>query len=458
MKDNKEMLGTAPVGTLLLRLALPTVVAQLINMLYNIVDRIFIGHMPEVGDLALTGVGVCMPIIMIVSAFAALVSSGGAPRASIFMGKKDIENAEKTLGACFGLQIIVAAVLTAVLLLWNREFLLAFGASENTVEYASAYMNIYAVGTVFVQLTLGMNAFITAQGFTGISMGSVIVGAVANIILDPIFIYGFDMGVRGAALATILSQALSCVWVLAFLCGKKTILKLRPKNFVPSLKIVMPCIALGTATFIMQASESVIAVCFNSSLLEYGGDIAVGAMTILTSVMQFAMLPAQGIAQGAQPILSYNYGAKNADRVKLTYRILLKTCLIYSVSIWTAVMLFPGAFVSIFTPDAALIAFTSRALRIYFGGIVVFGIQIACQMTFVSLGNAPSSVLVAVVRKFVLLLPLIYIMPNLADDRTLGVYMAEPIADVIAVTFTAILFVFQFKKALGKIEPAKPVS
>ena len=452
MTDNKEMLGTAPVGKLLFRLALPTVVAQLINMLYNIVDRIYIGHMPEVGDLALTGVGVCMPIIMIVSAFAALVSSGGAPRASIFMGKRDMESAEKTLGGCFGLQIVIAVTLTSVLSLWNRDLLLAFGASNNTIEYAVDYMSVYAIGTVFVQLTLGMNAFITAQGFTKISMISVIVGAVSNIILDPILIYGLEMGVRGAALATIISQALSCFWIITFLCGKRSILKLKPKYFIPSPKIVLPSIALGTASFIMQASESVISVCFNSSLLEYGEDIAVGAMTILTSVMQFAMLPAQGIAQGAQPILSYNFGAKNADRVRRTYKILLKICLIYSITIWSAVMLFPRAFVSIFTPEAALIAFASKALRIYFGGMVLFGIQIACQMTFVSLGNATSSVIVAVVRKFVLLLPLIYLMPHLISDPTMGVYMAEPIADVSAVTFTAILFIFQFKKALKKIE------
>ena len=300
MTDKKELLGTAPVGKLLFQLAIPTVIAQLINMLYNIVDRIYIGHIPEVGDLALTGVGVCMPVIMIVSALAALISSGGAPRASIFMGKRDNESAEKTLGGCFGLQLVISAILTTVLLIWNRDFLLAFGASENTIEYAVDYMSVYAIGTLFVQLTLGMNAFITAQGFTKISMLSVIVGAVANIILDPIFIYGFGMGVSGAAWATIISQALSCAWVISFLCGKRSLLKLRPKNFIASPKIVLPCIALGTATFIMQASESVISVCFNSSLLGYGGDIAVGAMTILTSVMQFAMLPPQGIAQGAQ--------------------------------------------------------------------------------------------------------------------------------------------------------------
>ena len=446
------MLGKAPIGKLLFQLALPTVVAQLINMLYNIVDRIYIGHIPENGDLALTGVGVCMPIIMIVSAFAALVSSGGAPRASIFMGKKDMQSAEKTLGGCFTLQIALSVILTVVLMIRNEDLLLAFGASENTIGYATEYMSVYALGTVFVQLTLGMNAFVTAQGFTKISMVSVIIGAVTNIILDPIFIYGMDMGVRGAALATIISQALSCGWVVSFLLGKKALLRLKKENLFVSPKYVLPCLALGSATFIMQASESVISVCFNSSLLGYGGDIAVGAMTILTSVMQFAMLPLQGIAQGAQPILSYNYGAKSADRVKKTYKLLLTSCLIYSATLWTGVMLFPRAFAAMFTTDTALLNFTEGVIRIYFGGMLLFGIQIACQMTFVSLGNAPSSVIVAVVRKFVLLLPLIYIMPNLVADQTVGVYMAEPIADVIAVTFTAILFVFQFRKALKKIE------
>ena len=452
MTDNKGMLGTAPIGKLLFQLAIPTVVAQLINMLYNVVDRIYIGHMPDVGDLALTGVGVCMPIILLVSAFAALVGSGGAPRASIFMGKKDIDTAERILGACFGMQIIVSLVLTAVLLIWNRDLLLAFGASGNTVEYATAYMNVYAIGTIFVQLTLGMNAFISAQGFTKISMISVIVGAITNIALDPLFIYAFNMGVRGAAFATVISQALSTAWVIYFLCSKKTVLRLRTRNLIPTPKIVLPCLALGSATFIMQASESVISVCFNSSLLNYGGDLAVGAMAILTSIMQFAMLPPQGIAQGAQPILSYNYGAKNADRVKKAYKTLLTVCVIYSVVLWLAVMLMPRVFVSIFTPDEALIDFAARMLRIYYCGMILFGIQIACQMTFVSLGNAPSSILVAVVRKFVLLLPLIYIVPHLASDPTTGVYMAEPIADVTAVTFTAILFIFQFKKALKKIE------
>ncbi|MBR2180355.1 MAG: polysaccharide biosynthesis C-terminal domain-containing protein, partial [Oscillospiraceae bacterium] len=304
MENRKEFLATEPIGRLLFRLSIPTVVAQLINMLYNIVDRIYIGHMPGDGSLALTGVGVCMPLIMLVSAFAALVSAGGAPRASIFMGEKKLDSAEKTLGNCFSLQIVVSLVLTAVLLIWNKDLLLAFGASENTIGYATEYMSIYAIGTLFVQMTLGMNTFITAQGFTSVSMISVIIGAVCNIALDPIFIFGLDMGVRGAALATIISQMLSCVWIISFLCGKKTQLRIRRENLKLEAKIILPCIALGAAAFVMQSSESVISVCFNSSLLKYGGDIAVGAMTIMVSVMQFAMLPLQGIAQGAQPITS----------------------------------------------------------------------------------------------------------------------------------------------------------
>ena len=457
MQNQKELLGTAPLGELLFKLSVPTVIAQLINMLYNVVDRIYIGHIPETGSLALTGVGVCMPLIMIVSAFAALVSSGGAPRASIFMGKQDTDSAEKTLGNCFSTQLIVSAVLTFILLIWNRDLLLAFGASENTIEYASGYMGIYALGTLFVQLTLGMNSFITAQGFTRTAMVSVIIGAVSNIILDPVFIFLLDMGVKGAALATIISQAISCIWVMSFLCGKKTLLKLKKQHMRLHANIILPCIALGTATFIMQSSESVISVCFNSSLLRYGGDIAVGAMTILTSVMQFAMLPMTGIAQGAQPILSYNYGAGNKDRVKSTFFLLLKTCLTYSILLWAFIMLKPEVFVGIFTPDKALSAFTAPALRIYMSGILLFGIQIACQMAFTSLGKALCSITVAVVRKFVLLLPLIYIMPHIVSDPTRGVYTAEPIADILAVTFTAILFIFQFKKALMEMDSQKSI-
>lgn len=451
MQDNRNFLGTEPIGKLLLKLSIPTVIAQLINMLYNIVDRIYIGHIPGEGSLALTGVGVCMPIIMLVSAFAALISTGGAPRASISMGKQDNKTAEKILGNCFVALVSVSMVLTAILIIGGEPLLMAFGASENTISYATNYLSIYAIGTIFVQLTLGMNAFITCQGFTTISMVSVLVGAICNITLDPIFIFVMHMGVRGAAVATVISQALSTIWVMRFLCGRKTQLHLRKDNMRLEAKVILPCLALGLATFVMQSSESIIAVCFNSSLLRYGGDIAVGAMTILTSVMQFAMLPLQGIGQGAQPITSYNYGARNAERVKQTFRLLLTSCLTYSVALWAAVELCPRLFASIFTQDAELIAFTAPMLRIYLGGLLLFGIQIACQMTFTSLGKALNSIVVAVVRKFVLLLPLIYIMPHLVANPTVGVYMAEPVADILAITFTAILFSVQFKKALSQI-------
>ena len=452
MEKNNQYLGTEPLGKLLFKLAVPSVVAQIINMLYNIVDRIYIGHMAEGGSLALTGLGVCMPIIMVVSAFAALVSMGGAPRASIAMGRGDNSAAEYILGNCFVLQIIISAILTSVLLIWDRDLLLAFGASPDTIEFAVGYMDIYATGTIFVQLTLGMNAFITAQGFSKTSMYTVLIGAVSNIILDPVFIFGFDMGVQGVALATVISQCISCVWVLFFLSSEKTILKLKKENMHLKAKVILPCLALGLAAFIMQSSESIISVSFNTSLLKYGGDIAVGAMTILSSINMFAMLPLQGLGQGAQPIVSYNYGAKEAKRVRGAFRLLLKSSLIYATALWLIIMLLPQVFTSLFTTNAELAAFTQSAMRRYFAVMFMFGIQIACQMTFTAIGSAKSSIAVAVVRKFVLLLPLIYLMPALFPaDKAMAVYLAEPAADFIAVTFTAILFSIQFKRAMDKL-------
>ena len=452
MEKNNQYLGTEPLGKLLFKLAVPSVVAQIINMLYNIVDRIYIGHMAEGGSLALTGLGVCMPIIMVVSAFAALVSMGGAPRASIAMGRGDNSAAEYILGNCFVLQIIISAILTSVLLIWDRDLLLAFGASPDTIEFAVGYMDIYATGTIFVQLTLGMNAFITAQGFSKTSMYTVLIGAVSNIILDPVFIFGFDMGVQGVALATVISQCISCVWVLFFLSSEKTILKLKKENMHLKAKVILPCLALGLAAFIMQSSESIISVSFNTSLLKYGGDIAVGAMTILSSINMFAMLPLQGLGQGAQPIVSYNYGAKEAKRVRGAFRLLLKSSLIYATALWLIIMLLPQVFTSLFTTNAELAAFTQSAMRRYFAVMFMFGIQIACQMTFTAIGSAKSSIAVAVVRKFVLLLPLIYLLPALFPaDKAMAVYLAEPAADFIAVTFTAILFSIQFKRAMDKL-------
>ncbi|MDY5366911.1 MAG: MATE family efflux transporter [Eubacteriales bacterium] len=452
MEKNNQYLGTEPLGKLLFKLAVPSVVAQIINMLYNMVDRIYIGHMAEGGSLALTGLGVCMPIIMVVSAFAALVSMGGAPRASIAMGRGDNSAAEYILGNCFVLQIIISAILTSVLLIWDRDLLLAFGASPDTIGFAAGYMDIYALGTIFVQLTLGMNAFITAQGFSKTGMYTVLIGALTNTFLDPVFIFGFGMGVQGAALATIISQCISCVWVLFFLRSEKTILKLKKENMHLKAKVILPCLALGLAAFIMQSSESIISVSFNTSLLKYGGDIAVGAMTILSSINMFAMLPLQGLGQGAQPIVSYNYGAKDAKRVRGAFRLLLKSSLIYATALWLIIMLLPQVFTSLFTTNAELAAFTQSAMRRYFTVMFMFGIQIACQMTFTAIGSAKSSIAVAVVRKFVLLLPLIYLLPALFPaDKAMAVYLAEPAADFIAVTFTAILFSIQFKRAMDKL-------
>lgn len=452
MEQKNDFLGSAPIGKLLWKLSVPAIAAQLINLLYNLVDRVYIGHIPDNGALALTGVGVCMPVIMIVSAFAAFVSSGSAPRASIAMGSGDNTEAEKILSSSFSMQLIVSTVLTVSLLLFNRPLLLAFGASGNTIEYASAYMGIYALGTVFVQLTLGMNAFITAQGFAKTGMLSVAIGAVSNIILDPIFIYGFHMGVRGAALATIISQAISTCVILRFLTGKKTIIKIKKQYLKPEKKVILPCITLGIAPFIMQASESFIIICFNSSLLKYGGDVAVGAMTILSSVMQFSSLPIQGLGQGAQPITSYNFGAKNANRVKKAFRLLLISTLAYSLSVWVLVMLFPQIFVKIFSADVQLIEYTRHVLRIYCAAMGIFGAQIACQMTFNALGNAKASIMVAVMRKFILLLPLIYLLPHIVENQAMGVYLAEPVADVIAVIFTVVLFLSQFRKEMKLME------
>jgi len=457
MDHKKEFLGTEPIGKLLLRLAIPTVIAQLINLLYNIVDRIYIGHMPENGAAALTGVGVCLPLLMIVAAFSYLVSSGGAPRASIAMGKRDVPLAEQILGGCFTLLIGIALVLTAVLLIFCRPLLLAFGASGATIEYAAAYMQIYAIGTIFVQITLGLNAFITAQGFTRVSMLTVLIGAVSNIILDPIFIFALGLGVRGAALATILSQAISAIWCLRFLSGEKTMLRLRPEYFFVSPKIILPCVALGTATFIMVSSESVITVCFNASLLKYGGDLAVGAMTICTTVVQFTIVPMQGIGQGAQPIAGYNFGAGNADRVRRTFRVQLLTNLVYACIVWGLIMLMPRTFASIFTTDAALLDYASRAVRIYCGAMLLMAVQNACQLTFVATGNTVCSILVAVVRKFVLLLPMIYLLPALLPDKATAVYLAEPISDVLAISFTAILFAIRFPKSLASLKPREDI-
>lgn len=446
-KTGKEAdLGSDRIGGLLFKLALPAILAQVINLLYNLVDRMYIGHIPREGSAALTGVGVTMPVIMCISAFTALVSMGGAPRASIMMGKGKQDEAEKILGNCTTMLVVVALFLTGIIQLWGKDILMVFGASNITISYAWNYMQIYSVGTIFVQLALGLNAFINAQGFAGIGMLTVVIGAVCNIILDPVFIFGFHMGVRGGALATILSQGVSCVWIVCFLLGKRTTLRLKLKNMAPELSVMGPCITLGVAPFIMQFTESVLNICFNTSLLKYGGDIAVGAMTILSSIMQMSVLPVQGLTQGAQPIIGFNYGAKKTDRVKKTFRLLLVSCVGYTVGIWLICMLAPGLFIGIFTSSSEMVRFSKWAIRIYMACSLVMGVQMACQQTFIALGNAKTSVFLALLRKVILLIPLIYILPCCFSNKLFAVFLAEPVADVIAVSTTALLFFREYRR------------
>ena len=439
-------LGRDPIRPLLFRLALPAILAQLINLLYNMVDRMYIGHIPAVGAAALTGVGVTLPLIMAISAFAALVSMGGAPRASIMLGKGEHEQAERILGNCATMLVLTALVLTAVIQLFGQPLLLFFGASENTVPYAWQYLRLYAWGTLFVQLSLGLNAFINAQGFARTGMVTVTIGSVCNLILDPILIFGLDMGVRGAALATVLSQGVSCLWTLRFLTGAKTTLRLQIRFARLQAKVLLPCLALGLSPFIMQFTESILTVCFNTSLLRYGGDVAVGAMTILASAMQFCMLPLQGLTQGAQPIVGFNYGAGQGDRVKETFRLLLACCVGFAGLLWVVCLFFPQVFVGIFTNDPVLAEFTRWAIRIYMALSFLLGVQVACQQTFIALGNAKTSVFLALLRKVLLLIPLIYLLPHLLQDQVLAVFLAEPVADLLAVATTAILFFRQYKK------------
>lgn len=450
MKMSKEVdLGNEKVGKLFFMLALPAITSQVVNALYNMVDRMYIGHIPNVGATALTGVGVCFPIIMIISAFAALMAMGGAPRASILLGRGDKKGAQKVLGNCFTALLITAFVLTITVLCFQTPLLTLFGASANTLPYAKSYMFIYALGTIFVQLTLGMNAFITTQGFSKVAMLTVVIGAITNIVLDPILIFGFHMGVQGAALATVLSQGVSTIWVMRFLLSDKSTIRLHKSSMALQADVIMPAIALGVAPFVMQATESVLILCFNSSLLKYGGDLAVGAMTILSSVMQFALLPLMGFTQGAQPIISFNYGANQMPRVKKAFKLLLISCLGYSSILWLTCMFAPQVFTAIFTNDPELAKITIWALRVYMAGSVLMGAQIACQQTFIALGNAKTSAFLAMFRKIIVLIPLIYILPMIIQDKVFAVFLAEPIADTLAVLVTVILFIRELKKLLN---------
>ena len=449
--DVSGQLATASIWKLIIKLSVPAIFAQIVNLLYNVVDRIYIGHMEDVGTMAITGVGLCNPIIVLISAFTMLVAQGGAPRAAIQMGKGDIKKAEKILGNCLVLLLAFSVVLTVLFLVFGERLLMLFGASEETIVYALPYMRIYVAGSIFVMLSLGLNMFITTQGFTKISMATVLIGAVCNIILDPIFIFAFDMGVQGAALATIISQAVSAIWVLSFLLGNKTKLKIRKENLVPSAKILAPVFALGISPFIMNATEAVINISFNSSLQKYGGDIAVGAMTICTTVFQMAWVPAQGIGQGAQPIISYNYGAGNADRVKQAFKAFLTICFTYVFVFGMAIEIFPQFFIGIFNDNPQLVDTATWTIRLYGCAMVFFGIQMAVQQTFIALGKAKASLFIACLRKVILLVPLIYILPNFFENKVFAVFLAEPVSDAISIITASITFIIVFRKEMKKL-------
>lgn len=448
-KEKRENdLGRDPVGKLLFRLAVPTVTAQLVNALYNIVDRMYIGHIEGVGDLALTGLGICFPVLMFVSALSALVGMGGGSRAVVRMGSGDQEGANAILGSCATLLVILSVIFTLVFQGIKEPMLYLFGATDNTIGYALDYLTIYLWGTIFVELSLGLNFFITAQGFSTVGMATVLIGAVINIVLDPVFIFGFGMGVKGAALATITAQGVSAVWVVCFLLGKRTKLRLQRRFARLNWKVLSPVLALGISPFIMQSTESLVNIAFNSSLKAYGGDPAVGAMTICSSIMQVFYLLFQGLSQGAQPIVGYNYGAGNLDRVKKAFRLLFICALTFSTLSCLAIEIFPGMFVAMFNDKPELVEIALWTLRVYAAGMFMLGIQNSCQQTFVALGQAKISLFLALLRKIILLIPLIFILPQFLENKVLAVFLAEPSADILAAIVTGSLFFWRFPKLL----------
>lgn len=451
MTTHDKKLGTEPVGKLLLSLSVPAILGQLVSLLYNMVDRMFIGNMPGDGSLALTGLGVATPIVMLLTAFSNFVGMGGAPRAAIAMGAGRDDEAERILGNGFSLLTLMGLVLTLLMQFLNKPLLLLFGASAATLPYALDYMQVYSLGTLFVLYAVGLNPFISTQGFARMSMVTISIGAALNLALDPLFIYAFGLGVKGAALATILSQAVSAAWVLFFLRGKKTHLNLQRRHLKLRSDIVRPMLALGLSPFIMTGTESILMVVFNTSLHRFGGDLAVGAMTIMGSAMQFAFLPLAGLSQGAQPIISYNYGARKPTRMKRAFRYLLTISLTYTTVYFLFIFLFPHVFARIFTPDANLIALTSRGMRIYLLGIIPMAIQTSCQQTFLALGQAKVSIFLALLRKLILLIPLIYILPSFFTDKVWAVWLAEAVTDIISATVAALCFYKIFNRLIKNI-------
>lgn len=451
MKSKRQNdLGNDPIGSLLIRLAIPAITAQLVNALYNIVDRMYIGHIEGTGDLALTGLGVAFPVIMFISALSALAGMGGGSKAAIRMGAGDQEGANAILGGCTALLVVISLVVTVLFQVFKDPMLLLFGASENTLGYASDYLGIYLWGTIAVQFSLGLNNFITTQGFSTVSMLTVIIGAVCNIVLDPVLIFGFDMGVQGAALATILSQAVSALWVLRFLTGKRSRLTIQARHLRLDPKVLLPVMAIGVSPFIMQSTESLVNIALNSSLKLYGGDTYVGAMTIASSIMQVLVMPLQGLTQGAQPILGFNFGAGKTDRVRRTFKLLFLSCIALSTVFFLSVQLFPRVFIAIFNDKEELVRAAEWALHVYFGGMFMLGMQFSCQQTFVALGQTRVSLFLALLRKVILLIPLILLLPRFLSDQVFAVFLAEPVADILAATTTGAIFFWRFPRILEK--------
>ncbi|MDE6181999.1 MAG: MATE family efflux transporter, partial [Eubacteriales bacterium] len=413
MSNKENMLGTESVGKLLFKMATPAILAQLVNMLYNIVDRMFIGKIPEIGTTALTGVGITFPIIILTSAFASLIGMGGSPRAAIKMGANDYDEAENILGNCFISLIFISITLTILFEIFHEPLLISFGASEKTLPYAEEYIRIYSYGTIFVQMALGLNSFISCQGFPKVSMRTILIGAILNIFFDFLFIKVFNMGVKGAALATVISQAASAIWVIRFLMfSKNSRIKIKRKYFKIKKDILLSVLTLGISPFIMQSTESILNIAFNSSLEKHGGDIAVGTMTILTTIMQCVNLPCSGLGQGAQPIISYNYGAGNKERIQKTFRLLIISALTYTISAWLLIMIKPEILITLFAKEGEdIVGYASWAIRIYLFGAFIMGAQYSCQQTFIALGMAKESLFLAIFRKIILLVPLIYILP-----------------------------------------------
>ena len=444
---NNTDLGTGSIPKLMVKMAVPTVVAQVVNLLYNIVDRIYIGQ--GVGALALTGVGLCGPLMLFMNAFAMLAGSGGAPRAAIAMGRGDKDAAEKILGNCFSMLLLCAAGITVFFLVAGESLLTMFGASADTLPYAMEYMNIISWGAVFNLIVMGLNNYLTTQGFSSFAMMTTLIGAGINIVLDPVLIFVFDMGVAGAALATVISQAVGAVWVLWFLTrGKKSVLKIKLPNMKLEGRVIGPCLALGISGFVMVATESLLSISFNSSLQRFGGDLAVGSMTILTSCSQLASMPASGIATGCQPITGFNFGAGKIDRVKKCFYLQLAAAAGYTTLFWAASMLIPQVFVQLFNKDAALVEHTVWAMRIYMAGIFSLGFQLTCQQSFIALGQAKISLVMACLRKLILLIPLIFILPLFFQDKVFAVFLAEPVSDIIAASVTTGTFFSRFDRIL----------